>query len=506
MTYSRTITLGFLCSALAGCVVGPDYRGAPDAAPDAARAAAFKRADALLEPAVPPPSRWWETMEDPALNALIEKAFAASPTLQAAEARIRQSRALLVQRRAAGLPGATATGAAIKASVPASGPLAALGGSSAASSSSSSSGTSSGQASAGGHQTIDFYTAGFDAVWEIDLFGGVRRGVEGAAAQTDAAIARYQDAQVQLAAEVGQAYAGLRGLQRQLEIGNENAAVQRRMLALTEARRRGGTADDLDVERVRAQITQTQADIVPLGGRIQESLDQLALLTGQEPGALDTGLATAAPLPKVPASVAVGDPASLLRRRPDVRAAERALAAGNAAVGQAVAARFPKVTLFGNIGFSSGSASDLFHHDKLAVLGGPILQWNFLDFGGNRARVRQSEAAFDETEAMYRQAVLAALQDAEQGVSRFRSQRDTLEQLAASRDSATRSAALAQTRYRGGTASLLDALDAERQRLQAENGLAQGATALVTQYMALQKSLGLGWSEPPQPVVARRAD
>jgi NodT family efflux transporter outer membrane factor (OMF) lipoprotein len=493
MSCSRTFTLGFLCSVLAGCVVGPNYRGAPEAAPDAARAAAFKRADASLETAVPPPSRWWDTMDDPALNGLIEKAFASSPTLQAAEARIRQSRALLVQRQAAGLPGATATGAAIKASVPASGPLAALGGS-------SSSSSSAGQASSGGHQTIDFYTAGFDAIWEIDLFGGVRRGVEGAAAQTDAAIARYQDAQVQLAAEVGQAYASLRGLQRQLEIGNENAAVQGRMLALTEARRGGGTADDLDLERVRAQITQTQADIVPLGGRIQENLDQLALLTGGEPGALDASLATAAPLPRVPATVAVGDPASLLRRRPDVRAAERALAAGNAAVGQAVAARFPKVTLFGNIGFSSSSASDLFHHDKLAVLGGPILQWNFLDFGGNRARVRQSEAGFDEAVAMYRQAVLAALQDAEQGVSRFRSQRDTLEQLAASRDSATRSAALAQARYRGGTASLLDALDAERQRLQAENGLTQGATALVTQYVALQKSLGLGWSEAPATV------
>jgi len=492
MTQKSVFWLGLASSLLAGCTLGPNYGGAPDAAPKSVAAGMFHRADAAIEAPAPPPSRWWEAMDDAELNRLIEKAFANSPNLQAAEARIRQSRALLVQRRAAGLPGATATGAAIKASVPANSALSALGGSAASSSSTSS--TSSQEAS-GGHRTIDFYTAGFDAMWEIDLFGGVRRGVEGAAAQTDAAIAQYQDAQVQLAAEVGQAYAGLRGLQRQLEIGRTSTGLQRRMLALTEARRAGGTADDLDVERVRAQITQTQANLVPLSGRIEETMDQLALLTGQEPGAVDAELSVVAPLPKVPSTVSVGDPAGLLRRRPDVRAAERSLAAGNAAVGQAIAARFPRVTLFGNIGFSSGSASDLFHHDKLAVLGGPILQWNFLDFGGNRAKVRQAEASFDEADARYRQAVLSALQDAEMGVSRFRSQRETLEQLAASRDSATRSAALAQLRYRGGTASLLDALDAERQRLQAEDGLTQGAAALLTRFMALQKSLGLGWGE-----------
>ncbi|QHI98866.1 efflux transporter outer membrane subunit [Xylophilus rhododendri] len=489
-------------AALAGCMMGPDYRGAPDAAPHASAAAAFQRADAALETPAPPPSRWWEALEDPQLTRLIDQALASSPNLQAAEARIRQARATLQQRRSAALPGATATGAAIKASVPGNSPLAALGGSSSSSSSSSSSAETS-----SGHRTIDFYSAGFDAMWEIDLFGGVRRGIEGAAAQTDAAIAQYQDAQVQMAAEVGQAYASLRGLQRQLALGRSNAELQQRMLALTEARRRGGTADELDLERARAQLTSTQADIVPLPGRIQETLDQLALLTGQEPGALDAELGPPAPPPRLPATVAVGDPAAMLRRRPDVRAAERTLAAGNAAIGQAIAQRFPKVTLFGNIGFSSSSASDLFHHDKLAVLGGPILQWNFLDFGANRARVNQSRAAYDEADARYRQAVLAALQDAEQGISRFRSQRDTLEQLVASRDSATRAARLAQLRWRGGTISQLDALDAERQRLQAEDGLTQGATALLTQYVSLQKSLGLGWSEPPQrqgePVAAR---
>lgn len=477
---------------LSGCVVGPNYSGAPDAAPRAVAAGAFHRADARLETPAPPPARWWESLEDAQLSRLVAQAFAASPDLQAAEARIRQSRALLVQRRVAALPGMTATGAALKGAVPANSALSALGG---ASSGQQSSSESAQAGSSSGHQHIDLYTAGFDAMWEIDLFGGVRRGVEGAQAQAEAAVAQYQDAQVQLAAEVGQAYASLRGLQRQLALGRETSALQQRMLELTEARRRGGTADALDLERVRAQLTQTQADIVPIGGRIEEAVDQLALLTGQEPGALDAALGPAAPLPRIPATVAVGDPAALLRRRPDVRAAERGLAAGNAAVGQAIARRFPKVTLFGNIGFTSSSSSDLFHHDKLALIGGPILQWNFLDFGGNRARVRQAEAGYDEAEARYRQAVLAALQDAEQSVSRYRHQRDTLEQLVASRDSATRSAALAQARYRGGTASLLDALDAERQRIQAENGLTQGATALVTQYVALQKSLGLGWTE-----------
>lgn len=503
----RTLTL--ICAAcvvvLTGCVVGPDYKGAPAVAARAESGGGFVRADVLLETAATPPATWWEGLNDPQLTQLIAQAFAASPTLQQAEARIRSARATLVQRRAAGLPGATATGAAIKARLPA-GAAAAFSGSSGSSSqstssSSSSSGTSSSSSSqpqsSAGHETIDFYTAGFDAMWEIDLFGGVRRGVEGANAQAEASVAQYEDAQVQLAAEIGQAYVTLRGLQRQRVLARTNVEVSQRLLDLVQLRRNGGTADDTDLERARTQVGQARAQVAPIEGRIEETLDQLALLGAQEPGTLDATLGPEAALPALPASVAVGDPAAMLRRRPDVRTAERALAASNAAIGQAVAARFPKVTLFGNIGFSSSDAGKLFDKNNLALIGGPILQWNFFDFGANRAKVDQARAGYDEAEGRYRQAVLAALQDAEAGVSRFKHQRDNLVEVTQTRDAAVRAARLAQLRYRGGTISLADSLDVERQRVQAEDALAQSQTALVTDYVSLQKSLGLGWTPLP---------
>jgi NodT family efflux transporter outer membrane factor (OMF) lipoprotein len=507
-----TVTAIAAALALAGCVVGPDYHGAPQVAPGAEAAGAFHRADGALATAAPPPAAWWEALGDAQLSQLIAQAFAASPTLQQAEARIRSARATLVQRRAAGLPGATATGAAIKARLPAGAASAFGAGSSQASSSqastssssSSSSGTGSQDASQQqqqqaptGHETIDFYTAGFDAMWEIDLFGGVRRGVEGASAQAEASVAQYEDAQVQLAAEVGQAYASLRGLQRQRALARTGVEVSQRLFELTQLRRRGGTADDLDVQRARTQLGQARAQLPPVEARIEEALDQLALLTAQEPGALDATLGTDAALPTLPAEVPVGDPAALLRRRPDVRAAERALAAGNAAIGQAVAQRFPRVTLFGNIGFSSTDASKLFDKNNLAVVGGPLLRWNFFDFGANRAKVDQARAGYDEAEGRYRQAVLAALQDAETGVSRFRRQRENLVEVMQTRDAAAQAARIAQQRLRGGTISLADSLDVERQRVQAEDAVAQSQTALVTDYVALQKSLGLGWSAPP---------
>lgn len=508
-----TVTVTAAALGLAGCVVGPDYRGAPQVAPGAEAAGAFHRADGALATAAPPPAAWWEALGDAQLSQLIAQAFAASPTLQQAEARIRSARATLVQRRAAGLPGATATGAAIKARLPAGAASAFGGGSSQASSSQASSSSSSSSSGTGsqdasqqqqqqaptGHETIDFYTAGFDAMWEIDLFGGVRRGVEGASAQAEASVAQYEDAQVQLAAEVGQAYASLRGLQRQRALARTGVEVSQRLFELTQLRRRGGTADDLDVQRARTQLGQARAQLPPVEARIEEALDQLALLTAQEPGALDATLGTDAALPTLPAEVPVGDPAALLRRRPDVRAAERALAAGNAAIGQAVAQRFPRVTLFGNIGFSSTDASRLFDKNNLAVVGGPLLRWNFFDFGANRAKVDQARAGYDEAEGRYRQAVLAALQDAETGVSRFRRQRENLVEVVQTRDAAAQAARIAQQRLRGGTISLADSLDVERQRVQAEDAVAQSQTALVTDYVALQKSLGLGWSAPPAP-------
>ena len=502
----RFFILG-IAAAAAGCTVGPDYLGPPDAAPLSSAAGHFKRATPA-DTTEPPPqvARWWDALNDPVLTHVIDLSLAQSPNLQAAEARILEARAALAKQRAAAYPSATALGAAIRADAPAGGPLASLGSDSGSGSTGTTgttgttgaSGSGTTDTSASGRTTFNLYTVGFDAIWELDIFGGVRRGVESARASAEAAGAQYEDAQVQLAAEVGRAYAALRGAQEQLALAERNLAIQQKLLDLTTARRRFGTADDLDIERARAQVLSGRASLVPLRGEVEQELDQLALLAGQEPGTLDATLSTPAPLPMPPASVPIGDPAAMLRRRPDVRAAEGAVASSNAQIGQAVAALFPKVTLFGNVGYTSENAHGLFNGDKLALVGGPALQWNFLNFGSTRSQIRQARAANQESIARYDQAVLAALQDAESSLSRFGHQRQSVDALTETRDSTVRAATLAQTRYAGGTATLLDALDADRQRVQADQNLAQARADLVRDYVALQKSLGLGWKPAPE--------
>ena len=413
---------------LTACTVGPNYLGPPDAAPQARGSATFKRAGGD-KTAGPPLARWWAALNDPVLSDLIERGLHNSPTLQAAEARIRQARATLSTRRAAGLPSATANAAAIRASVPPNSPFTALSGGN------SGGGAGGGTAQPSGRESQSFFSVGFDALWELDLFGGLRRGVEGAQARVEAATASFEDAQVQLAAEIGQAYAQLRSQQMQLALARRNEAAQTKLVELTQARSRYGTADSSSIEPARSQLIQARATAVPIPGQLAQSLDRLALLTGQEPGTLDATLTPPAPLPALPAAIEVGDPAAMLRRRPDVRQAERNLASRNAAIGSAVAQRFPSITLFGDVSFSNGLLPKLFQLNSLTALGGPILRWNFLDFGTVQAGIDQATAANDEASANYRSAVLRALQDAESSLSRFAQQQQTLQQSATCRTS-----------------------------------------------------------------------
>lgn len=463
---------------LSACTVGPDYRGPPSVAPNAAAAEKFRRVDDH-ETADPPLARWWEALQDPVLTQLIDLGLRNSPTLQAAEARIREARATLATQRSSELPGATATGGAFRASVPPGSPLSALSG--------------GGAPAPAGRQAESLFTAGFDASWEVDLFGGVRRGVEGARARVSAAEARYDDAQVQLAAEIGQAYATLRNQQIQVQLARRDEAAHVQLVDLAQAKSRYGTADARNVEPARLQLIQTRLAAAPLAAQVEQSLDQLATLTGQEPGTLDAVLMPPAAMPRLPAAVAVGDPAAMLRRRPDVRAAERTLASSNAAIGSAIALRFPSITLFGNVGFTNGEFPKLFQLNSLSALGGPLLRWNFLDFGALRAGVAQARAADDEAIANYRGSVLSALQDAENSLSRFAQQRLTLEQRAAGVETAERTLQIVRWRETGGTASKIDVLSAESQTLQAEGNRASAESELLRDFISLQKSLGLGW-------------
>jgi NodT family efflux transporter outer membrane factor (OMF) lipoprotein len=473
-----TLAAAALAADLSACMVGPDYKGPPTVAPIARETGRFHRADAAPVAADPPPAQWWLALNDAELTRLIDQAFADSPNLKAAAAKVRNARAMLREQGAKLGPSGGASAAALSIKPPSS--LGSILG-------------SGSSASVPGH--IDLYSTALDASWELDLFGGVRRGVENATAGAEAQQASFEDAKVQLASEVAQAYVNLRDAQHRVALSASSADLEGRELQLSLQRRAAGTASDADIERLRTQLSQTRADLLPLKATLDQYLDQLALLTGREPGALDSELAGSAPPPLPPSSVAIGDPAAMIRRRPDIRQAERQLAAENAAIGQHVADYFPTVTLLGTVGYAGTQTSGLFDSRNVNALGGPSLSWNVLNLPKVQAQVKEAKAQYDTALFNYEQTVLAALQDAEDSLSRFGHQRENVVQLTAARDSAARAAELTRARYAGGTASLIDLLDTERQRVSTEESLAQAQALLTDDYVALQKSLGLGWQD-----------
>jgi NodT family efflux transporter outer membrane factor (OMF) lipoprotein len=464
-------------SALSGCTVGPNYRGAPPVAENALRSDAFVRAPTTGVAPTRAPNQWWLALDDPQLNDLIDAAFAYNPDLHIAQARLRESRAQLQQQRANALPKVSANAAAPRLRQPDLSVLSAQ--------------SASGGSSGGG--PLQFYTAGFDATWEIDLFGGTRRAIEAASAEAEAVNADLADTRVSLAAEVAQAYIDLRDEQQRLALAQRQTEVEQKMLTLTQQRLARGTAADIDIERLTTQVESTRATLMPLDAQVTDSLDRLAVLTGRAPGALDEQLATTAQLPTMPATVATGDPSSLLQQRPDIRAAERRLASSNAQIGEHIADYFPKVTLFGDLGFTASDPGHLARKSNFSWVGVPYLQWNVLDFGRTRGSVRAAEASRDEAQARYTKAVLGALQDANSSLSRYGHQREHLITLQKVETSADHSAGLMRQRYSAGVSTLIDLLDTQRQEFTAQQNVVAGQAELLKDFVSLQKSLGLGW-------------
>ncbi len=481
---------------LAGCTVGPNYGGPPSVASEALARGSFARAKDPALVSAPGLARWWETLGDPALDALVADALARSPTIDVAQSRLREALAQLKSQRAAELPSVSANGTYLHAELPGSTLGAAAGGSS----NGGSTGTSA----------LNFFNLGAQASWEIDVFGGGRRGIEQARDTIGQRFADLADAQVSLSAQVATAYVNLRDVQARRRLNAESTKLQRQALDLTRQRYLAGTASQLDVQRLQTGVQNTDAQNVPLAAQLDQYRDQLAILTGRSPGALDPTLDAPVPVPLPPAQVPIGDPATLLARRPDIRAAERALAAGNAYIGVQTAKRFPKIQFFGLLGVGGTSLGDVFDPSMLTTLIAPTLSWSVLDFGRSSAAIRQAQAQRDEADAHYRETVLEALQDAEKNLSLFGNARQQLVQLSAVVATAQQSARLNRQRVDAGTSSVIDQLDIERQRLSATIAVEQAKAQLTNSYIGVEKSLGLGWSDPtftidPQaPRAARR--
>ncbi len=335
---------------------------------------------------------------------------------------------------------------------------------------------------------IDLYNASFDATWEIDIFGGKQRAIEQAAAQGEAAEAAVADAQVQVAAEVAQAYVTLRGAQRRLTLTQRAATLQREAVGLSQQRLAGGAASSLDVERLRTQFETTASQAPAFQAQVDQSLNQIAVLVSREPGAVDAVLRQPRAVPMPPRVVAIGDPSAMIRRRPDIRRAERQLAAANAQIGQSVARLFPRVNLIGNAGWVSPNIGSIGSLAASTYNLGPTLSWSVLDFGRTLAQIRQSEAGADEALAQYEQTVLQAMQDAETSLSRYGNQRTTVARLARASASAGKASMLTDQRNTAGTISTIDVLDVERQRLQAEQSLAQAQPITPTPTSRFRKA------------------
>jgi multidrug efflux system outer membrane protein len=487
----KSILLASIAVILAGCTVGPDYHGPPTVTPTDK---AFVRADAGAASAEQP-AHWWTALGDPQLNQLIDATLAANPGVDVARARVREARANLRLQTASGLPTTGATGAYLR-----TGNFSSLlsggsnGGASGGSSGGAASGGSSQSSSSGG--PLNLYVIGFDATWELDFFGGNRRAVEGASATLAASEAQVADAIVSLTAEVAESYVELCDARQRLSLTQQNLDIDARLVELMKVRRAGGAATDLDVVRITNQLDTTRATLPGIRAAISEQLNRLAALTAQAPGALDAQLANVGAVPAPPATTYIGDPAALLRHRPDIRIAERQLAQHTAAVGQNVAAQFPKVALLGSVDFAATHPQDLFNSGNFTYLAGPVLQWTPFDFGRLHDKVVQARAARDEAEANYRQTVLNALADAETSLARYGQQRDAVADLGLARASAEESYRLTEIRLRGGTAATTDVLDADTRRKQAQLSYQEGLAQLTQDYVALQKSLGLGWADP----------
>lgn len=474
---------------LAGCTVGPSYHPADPAAPSAFAGAQPAGGTTPVDLARP-----WAAFGDPVLTGLIERALADNPDIQIAASRVRQARLQEIVARAGGKPvlNGSANFNYLRFSKNA-------GFSSIARQFSG--GGAGGQQSSGGIALpgggITTYALGFDASWELDLFGGNRRSVESAVARTQAAEWNGRDAATMIAAEVAQGYFALRLDQAQLAVIEGELVRQRRSLGIAQNQARVGLVPQADLTQQRAAITTTEARAEPIRADLDVRAHALALLLNRQPTALVAEL-SAAPPPLQPAPVVpAGLPADLLRRRPDVRAAERNLAAATADIGVAVADLYPKLSLTGMEQLISTALGSLFSKDSIQLTGVAGLQFPILDWGRRRSTVRLREEDRQQAYLDYQATVLQALSDVEDALARLDAERRRNATLIRAVNDANAAANARDAQYRTGFVAQNVALDAQTQVLSAREQLAGSDAQLRQQTVALMKALGGGWEAVP---------
>ena len=470
---TRALSMSMLSMALAACTVGPDFVKPTLATPDRfARAEpAIANADPSAAPA--PDTEFWRGFNDPELTKLVDAALIANHDLRIALAHFDHANALLRNAKLDRFPAVTASasGGEVRASA------------------------DQAPGVARGDRDTNSYSAGIGASWELDLFGRVRRGVEAQRAEAWAAASDLDALQVAVVGEVADSYIELRGLQERLRVARRNAENQGETLRLVQARLDAGRGTDFDTARARAQREATLARIPALEAEAAVHMHRLAVLVGLPPEALIAELEQPATLPALPGRLDPGTPGTLLRRRPDVIAAEHRLHAATARIGVATADLFPRFTLGGLLGTQAVDSSALFERDSETHLVALGIDWSFLDIGHVRARIAASNADAAGELARYQKTVLLALEDTENALVRYtttRTEDEHLERAAA--DGAT-AARLARVRYEAGATDLLEVLDAERTQLQAQDALADARARSIASAVGVYRALAGGWPD-----------
>jgi NodT family efflux transporter outer membrane factor (OMF) lipoprotein len=422
---------------------------------------------------------WWESLDDPQLVRFIELAVQNNYDLRIAVARVREVRAFR-KNTAAGLYPRIAIATNYsrqRGSENAFGPNPKL-------------------AEAGlGDLEGNVFQAGFDAGWELDIFGGTRRAVEAADARLEAAIENRRDVLVTITAEVAIIYLELRGNQRRLAVAENNIRIQKDTLDFVEKRYRTGLGSELAVVQARSQLRATESFVPTLKAAIRSGAYQLAVLTGQMPGEALTQLQTTEPLPLPPKLVPVGLPSELLLRRPDLRRAEKQLAAATADIGAARADLFPRFFLTGRYGFDSASLSDLFTWSSLAWSFGPTVRWPVFRGGRIRANIEASEARNNAAVARYERTLISALAEVESALAGYVEVQEERRKLAESVQASARAVELAKSLYELGLSDFLTVLDADGRLTLVEDRLVVSETTLVTRLIQVYKALGGGWEK-----------
>ena len=473
MHHSRIlILLSATCLTLAACSnVGRDYAVPPT--PELS-STVLQEANLEIFGAAAPVNDWWNTLEDKQLSALVEKALRHNLDIKIAVATMEEARAVASGSRLNQLPTVTPE-ASLKSE------------------------HDSKKSHFGGFGKSDYntYEAGFDASWESDFWGRVSGQVDADAARAESAEANLQGAYVTVAAEVARNYIELRGAQARLDVAKKNAENQKQTFDMAQKLESSGRSNGLDLARAQTQLDSTLATVPTLEAQVNASMNHLAVLTGQTPDALRGELKETMPLPTIPSSIAVGDAGALLKRRPDVRAAERELAASVADYNVNVADLYPRITVDGNIGFMATALASLFTGDALNAFIQPALHWYGLDRSRLDARIDAADARTRGQLANFDKTVLGALEEVDTSMVNFSREQQRRARLATAAQSSAHAAKLAKQRYDAGLDSFLDVLDSESRMLAAEDQLAASETQAAVDVVALYKALGGGWDVVP---------